>query len=123
MKNESRNNNSIHTFAVLHVPGNFTESQTVSETNFKEEALETIPLSEEMTSLEETVSLEETSPVQEIASTFEQERESILSKEESQEGTSLETGTPKPAANGTQPSVNPTATKGKRLLEISVTFM
>lgn len=71
----------------------FTESQTVSETNFKEEALETIPLSEEMTSLEETVSLEETSPVQEIASTFEQERESILSKEESQEGTSLETST------------------------------
>lgn len=82
------------------LPDSFIESQAGLETDFKEEALENVPISEEMASLEETFSLEETASLEETslieeetALTFEKELKFILPKEESQEEVSSQAST------------------------------
>lgn len=75
------------------LPDSFIESQAGLETDFKEEALENVPISEEMASLEETFSLEETASLEETSLIEEQTASAFEKEEESQEEVSSQAST------------------------------
>lgn len=75
------------------LPDSFIESQAGLETDFKEEALENVPISEEMASLEETFSLEETASLEETSLIEEETASAFEKEEESQEEVSSQTST------------------------------